>query len=217
MNYIGKAKYKDYNTYLFDFDGCIANTLDLWLESYREVFAMYKLEVTDDQIVREIFGSWDAPKYFGINDLDKFKNELVELVRNKYLNSELFPNIGNLLKTLKERGKKIGIVSSSDKQGILAKLTKEGLLDYFDLILGKDDVIEHKPSPEVIISALRTLNMSKYECVIVGDSRNDILAGQNAGIDTILFYPQTHKKFYNLGELQSLKPTFIIQGFEDLL
>ena len=52
---------------------------------------------------------------------------------------------------------------------------------------------------------------------MIGDSDKDLGAARNFGIDSILFYPDEHRKFYNLEKLKELEPTFIIEDFKTIL
>ena len=85
--------------------------------------------------------------------------------------------------------------------------------DCFDLVLGGDTLARNKPDPMQVDFALSHFSVQKTEAVMVGDSKNDILAGQNAGLISIaLTYG------YNYGEPVSLlNPDHIIDQFNELL
>jgi beta-phosphoglucomutase-like phosphatase (HAD superfamily) len=51
--------------------------------------------------------------------------------------------------------------------------------------VGSDDTREHKPSPSPVILATKMLNVLPSECVLVGDSPEDVKAGERAGVITI--------------------------------
>ena len=83
-----------------------------------------------------------------------------------------------LLKTLG-----IPLVVITNKNEILAaELLKQlGLADYFSLILGGDSLPEKKPSPLPLQHAAEVLGIDPANMIMVGDSRNDILAAKAAG------------------------------------
>jgi pyrophosphatase PpaX len=56
---------------------------------------------------------------------------------------------------------------------------------FFDVIVTRDDVFFGKPSPEPVILALKKLNVSANEAVVVGDMPTDIESGKKAGTKTI--------------------------------
>ncbi len=84
-------------------------------------------------------------------------------------------------------------------------------------MIANEDTDKHKPDPEPLEKALQLLNGTKQEAIMIGDSDKDIGAATNAGIDSILFYPSEHAKFYKLDELQALNPTHIVDDFRQIL
>jgi phosphoglycolate phosphatase len=70
-----------------------------------------------------------------------------------------------------------------------------GMLEYFELVAGPEDVAAQKPDPAGILHLLEKLGADKDETVLVGDSEFDVLTGRNAGIRTVAvaygFRPRT--------------------------
>ena len=95
-------------------------------------------------------------------------------------------------------------------------LDKYNLKSYFDVIIAADDITEHKPHPEPLHKALMLLGGNTAEAIMIGDSDKDIGAAHNAGMDSILFYPTEHTKFYEFEKLEALKPTYIVSDFRDI-
>ena len=52
---------------------------------------------------------------------------------------------------------------------------------------------------------------------MIGDSRKDLEAAKNAEIDSLLFYPKSHSIFYDLKNLKTYNPTYIITRFDQAL
>ena len=88
---------------------------------------------------------------------------------------------------------------------------------FFTAIVAADDVTNHKPHPEPLEKALAALRGTKVKAVIIGDSDKDLGAANAFGIDSILFYPDEHKKFYNLAILEALNPTYIVSDFTEII
>lgn len=93
--------------------------------------------------------------------------------------------LNTLLEKLKEYGCMCAI-ATTDKS-YRAKMTMErlNLINYFDIILGADNVIASKPAPDMLNLALNRLKVIKAEAVIVGDAITDIQMGINAGVKAI--------------------------------
>lgn len=132
-----------------------------------------------------------------------------------YLNSAstLFAGVPETLQTLKERGYKIALVTNKAERFLPDLLQGFKIADKFDLLLGGDSLSKNKPDPMQVDFACQHFRVSKAQTVMVGDSRNDILAGQNAKVQTIaLTYG------YNYGEpVSTLDPDYIINQFNELL
>lgn len=88
-----------------------------------------------------------------------------------------------------------------------------GWTDKFACVIGGDSLPTNKPDPAPLLHICTTLGMDKSQAVMVGDSKNDILAGQNAGITTLaLTYG------YNYGEpIADSRPDGVFDEFGDLV
>ncbi|MCF7521756.1 phosphoglycolate phosphatase [Neisseria sp. ZJ106] len=92
-----------------------------------------------------------------------------------------YPETEAGLALLKSLG--IPLVVITNKTEILAvELLKQlKLADYFSLILGGDSLSEKKPNPLPLRHAAEVLGIAPENMLMVGDSRNDILAAKAAG------------------------------------
>ena len=67
----------------------------------------------------------------------------------------------------------------------IAALRVTGLLPLFRVVVGGDSVTRKKPAPDSVLRAASELAIDPSECVVVGDTENDVLAGKAAGAMTI--------------------------------
>ncbi len=91
------------------------------------------------------------------------------------------------------------------------------LTRFFQVIIAGDDTKNHKPHPEPLERAIERMGGTKEQAVMIGDSDKDLGAAKNAGVDSILFYPDEHKKFYDLSKLKAHEPTHIVSDFRQIL
>lgn len=203
-----------YEYFLFDWDGCLAKTLEIWLNAYKTAYKEYGAEPTDQEIANH-FGDWESPRYFGIEDIEGCVNRVVELANEKLKVVELYEGAKELLEELAQT-KKLALLSSSKRELLEGGLAHNGIINLFDVVISADEVENHKPHPEVIEKGLAALNGSKELAVMIGDSRKDLEAANNAGVDSILIYPQSHKLFYDVERLKQYKPTHLVSGFVEL-
>jgi len=208
---------KSYNHILFDWDGCLAKTLDLILDLYRQLFIEFGLPRTDQQLI-SIWGDWRGPLQLGISekDLPKWVEKYKLGLKRESPRVELYGGVKEMLQILKTNGKQLGLLSSSEKASIEQALDNNDVREYFEVFLYADDVKHHKPHPEIIEKALKLMGGNKGQAIIIGDSKSDLGAAQNAGIDSMLYYPKHNEKFYTKESLMNFKPTYVIEDFKEV-
>ena len=202
---------------LLDWDGTLAKTLDIWLDACRSAINMQRVSKSDEEIGSS-FGQFPQfLKTWKVENIQLAIEETDKIAKKKLPDVELYPDALFVLDELKKRSKKLALITTSPLENIEQLLVKHELMSTFDVIIHGDDVKNHKPHPESLELALKKLNGTREEAVMIGDSDKDIGASTNAGTDSILFYPPEHKKFYDVNTLRKLKPTFVISDFKDII
>ena len=143
--------------------------------------------------------------------------EADEIAKRELPNVELYPDALEVLEGLHNTGKKLCLITTSPHENIQHLLEKYNLHRLFHGVVAYEDTVKHKPHAEPIEKALELLEGTKEKAVMIGDSDKDLGAAQNAGIDSILFYPDEHKKFYSLETLKMHQPTHIVEDFRKVL
>ncbi|MBW2623686.1 MAG: HAD family hydrolase [Deltaproteobacteria bacterium] len=95
----------------------------------------------------------------------------------------LFDGVPETMARLKEPGRVIGIVSTKYRYRIESILGRYNCQDVFDVIIGGEDVKEHKPHPGGLLAALSELDTTGFDCLYVGDSVVDAETAERAGVD----------------------------------
>ena len=209
---------KKYDYFLLDWDGNLAQTLDIWLEACRIAFENKGLQLTDTEIAASFGAVVEHLVRWGVKDIDATVEEMDRLAKQKLLNVTLYPDVLEVLEGLKSADKKLALITTSVHENIEHLLDKHHISHFFDVVIAGDDVRHHKPHPEPLEKALQRLGVhDKNQAVMIGDSDKDLGAATNAEIDSILFYPPEHRKFYDLGKLKQLHPTYIVSDFREVL
>jgi phosphoglycolate phosphatase len=91
--------------------------------------------------------------------------------------------VPDLLPALKQKGMRLGIVSTKYRHRMVSILNREKLTSYFDIIIGAEDVQQFKPHPEGIRKALQALGADGQSSLYIGDSPTDARTAAHAGID----------------------------------
>lgn len=210
----------NYNLVIFDFDGTLADTTQSILETYRATFDELGVKRPSDKACQSTIG---VPLREGFRMLfpdsdDARLDEFVKTYRSIYaanqqsLVPELFPDVAETLEAFIEAGIKMSIASSRSRVSLKAFCMDRGIEKYFDLILGCEDVLKPKPSPEPVFETLLTLCMNPDEALVVGDMPVDIAMGRGAGCRTVgVTYGNSSAE-----ALEAAGATFVINRFKKL-
>jgi phosphoglycolate phosphatase len=87
-----------------------------------------------------------------------------------------------VLAELRSAGVPLGIVSTKYRYRIESILQREALLPHFDIIVGGEDVEQHKPHPSSLERALAHLGCAPAQALYVGDHPVDAEAAHRAGV-----------------------------------
>lgn len=126
--------------------------------------------------------------------------------------SVLYPGVADVLAALHASGIKLAVVTNKAAPFTNPLLAHLGIAEYFDQVLCADQLPKTKPDPYPLNLLSERWQLAKHQILMVGDSRNDILAAQRAGIRTVgLTYG------YNYDEDIALSnPDWVCDHFTDL-
>ena len=124
-----------------------------------------------------------------------------------------YHDVDSGLRKLQAAGFKLALVTNKPIRFVPKILQSFGWQDFFSEVLGGDSLSTKKPDPAPLLHVCEALNINPEQAVMIGDSRNDILAGQNANMDTLgLSYG------YNYGQdIRELNPTEAFDDFASLV
>ncbi|HBD23233.1 MAG TPA: phosphoglycolate phosphatase, partial [Oceanospirillaceae bacterium] len=116
------------------------------------------------------------------------------------------------LQTLQEQQVKLAVITNKAARFTPSILDHFGILQYFDEIYCGDTFSEKKPHPMPLLKACEAFSIAPEQALMVGDSRNDILAAHNAGVRSLAV-----RGGYNHGEDINLsKPTWVVDSLEQV-
>lgn len=196
---------KAHTSALFDLDGVIVDTAKYHFLAWKKIASNFGYELSKEN--NEKLKGVSRPKClkiilelsnFDLNEnsfsyyLNK-KNEIyLEYIKN--INSEnLLPGISEALNYLKEKNIKIGIGSASKNARFI--LEKLKLVQFFDVIIDGNQIVNSKPDPEVFLKGSKALGVLPETCVVFEDSDSGIQAAKAAKMTAIAI--GTPEKFSN--------------------
>jgi len=176
---------------LFDLDGTLIDSTEAILESFYYAFKKHNFSFDgDDETIKQQIG-YPLDKMFGTLGVDKdkvwdfvasYKEHYREISDKKTV---LLPNATESVK-LASSFATLGVVTTKTTKYSQILLEHLGILNYFDILIGREDVENPKPHPEPIFKALDSLNVTPSKDIfMIGDTKLDIISAKEAGITPI--------------------------------
>ncbi len=138
---------------------------------------------------------------------------LASYAKNVCEETLLYPEVKETLTTLQEKGYRLSIVTNKPYAFVAPILEGLAIGEFFEYYIGGDSLTQKKPRPEPLLHICEKLGVSVEESVMIGDSKNDILAAHGAGMESVgVSYG------YNYAEpIELSKPTYVIASMGELV
>lgn len=126
--------------------------------------------------------------------------------------AEMLPGAKEILATLKGRGLRLAIFTYNNSLAAEIALTRNGLMDYFELVVTRDSVPWPKPNPLHLDFVLKSLMVGRDEAIVVGDSEMDIKPCKELGVRVVAISTGVRSADY----LRGLSPDYLINDLSEL-
>lgn len=203
---------------LFDFDGTIAHTNPLILRTFEMVFNKHFPEIDVNDEMKDTFIGPTLKhtfnRYLDVDDVSMYVDEYKEI--NMQMQKEELVEIKNatkLLKTLKNNGATLGVVSSKMRDSLQLGIDLLNFNEYLSVIIGGDEVKHPKPNPEGILRAKNEVDPTTTKNYYVGDTKTDVLAAKEAGFISIVIVTSVRLE----AELLSCNADYVIYDLLEVL
>lgn len=177
-------------TVLFDLDGTLIDSTDLIVDSYHHTFRSHGLPVISREEIIEGIGTPLVAVFGRISgNADEIARWIATYREFNLAHHDLrirpFPGVEAMIRRLHSTGRPIGIVTSKNHSGARRGLRLAGIEECISVVIGADNVTNHKPHPEPVQRALETLARLPEDAYFIGDSHHDIASGRAAGVSTV--------------------------------
>jgi pyrophosphatase PpaX len=177
------------DTVLFDLDGTLLDSMELIRRSYWHTMRAH-LGVEPEQaswlegIGRPLRWQFERQARDGAEVEAMVATYRAYNLEHHDASVAAFPGAVEAVRALSRRGVRLGIVTSKLHASALRGLERAGFDGLFGVVVGADDVSEHKPHPTPVRAALAVLGADAHGALMVGDSPHDLAAGRAAGTRT---------------------------------
>ena len=181
--------------FIFDMDGVVIDSNPYHKIAW-ERFLDGQGYVYDDQLFEQTLSGRTGPTslklLFG-DDLpeDQMERYLEEVDGNyqgllrKMEKATPIAGVHDFISRVKNNGHRLALATSAPPLNIEMGLEKLGMTETFEIIIGKVDVSQGKPHPEVYQKAVDRLGLPAGNCVVFEDSKAGIQSARAAGLPVV--------------------------------
>ena len=177
---------------VLDFDGTLADTVELIVKTNQEVQRRMGYPVCKPEVIIATIGlplaqciqvmypqvpKEELPRWVSVyrEVFDELKTKIVPA---------LFPHVKETLAELVKRGCVCTVASSRGRVSLVDFLKEMGISPFISYVLAAEDVVRAKPHPDPVLMTLAHTGISASETLVVGDMPVDVQMGLGAGAIT---------------------------------
>lgn len=173
-------------TFLFDWDGTLADSAGLGLAAFQKTFADLGVAFPLD-----VYEANYSPNWYSTYQALGLPKEKWQIADDLWLQhygeqtAELIAGAAETILDLHLRGYRLGVVSSGSHARVCREIEKSALSEVFDAVVCNEHVVHKKPHPEGLELALGKLHSFPEVAAYVGDAAEDIQMGKSAKVLTV--------------------------------
>jgi 2-phosphoglycolate phosphatase len=201
----------------FDFDGTLADNFDAIAAAVNHVRATRDLPALTTPAVKTFVGRGidylvanTVPGGQLADDIARYRDIFPKVMLT---NTSLLPGAAEALAHLHAAGKKLALCSNKLSQYSRELLQFLKVADLFAVVLGPEDVGQPKPAPDMLLAAMKRLDLTPQQTLYVGDMVVDIETARAAGVCVWVVPTGTNDR----QTLAAAKPDRLLVGLRELM
>lgn len=173
-------------TLLFDWDGTLFDSASSGFTAFQKTFSDLGITFT-----REKYETCYSPNWYAMYETLSLPKENWKAADELWLEHygeeppRLVEGAGETIRALRERGYRLGIVTSGTERRVTREIQQLGLTSTFEALICNEHIINKKPHPEGLEKAINLMEVAKDTCSYVGDAPEDVRMGKTAGLMTV--------------------------------
>ncbi len=177
-------------TILFDLDGTLLDSTDAILLCFEDSYDDFGLKAPEKEKIKSLIGH---PLDYMYEHLGIEKDRVWDFVdRYKFHYRKRSKSMTYFLPEAEEAiieaasFARLGVVTTKTGSYSKALLEHMGVMKYFEVLIGREDVINPKPHPEPVLKALHQMNIDYKDNIwMIGDTCLDMVSAKDAGIKSV--------------------------------
>ncbi|MEA3418713.1 MAG: HAD family hydrolase [Campylobacterota bacterium] len=171
---------------LFDLDGTLIDSTEAILESFDQAFGYFGVETpVEEKITAEIGHPLDMMLLsLGVSEESVWDYVAVYKKHYRQISREKTFLLAGAEEAVRKASEiaRLGIVTTKTAKYSIELLEHMGLMNHFEVLIGREDVEYPKPHPEPVLKALSKFETDTNKCWMIGDTCMDMLSAKSAGI-----------------------------------
>ncbi|MEO1785135.1 HAD family hydrolase [Thermodesulfobium sp. 4217-1] len=203
-------------TIMWDFDGTIADTTDLIIESYQKTFKhFFGFELPTEKILG-VFSLPMRESFLALGFEEGIIDKLLDYYRQYHesvfaYKIKAYPGARETIEELAKDDIVQAIVTSRRRRTTYEGIKYIGISEFIQEVICSEDVVNTKPDPEPIEKALEKTNSDRKNSFMIGDSQYDQMAANRANVKFLgaLWGPRPENLYQD-------KNSFLIKNFKEI-
>jgi phosphoglycolate phosphatase len=177
---------------LFDLDGTLVDTPQAIVDVMQATLKALGRAPLPPQEIRDTIGMPLPTSLAQLLGTGAGAGEAVEIYRTLWhaqvtprIPQLIYPGVREGIAQLRAAGLRLAVVTGKSQEGADGTVALAGFKDQMEVVLGYTSVARGKPAPDLALEALRRLQLTPADALVVGDSELDIQMAVSAGIRAI--------------------------------
>ena len=176
-------------TILFDLDGTLIDSTEAILESFHNSFKVHGFESAKDEDIKALIGYPLDEMYRSLGVLESDVWDYVNTYKEHYrvISTQKTQLLSFAREAVEEASRFATLAIVTTKTGKYSQVLMEhfNLMQYFEVLIGREHVKNPKPHEEPILKALEQLGLIDTDIWMIGDTKLDLISAKNAGVKSI--------------------------------